>query len=72
MTDLGRIGQFGRRVGSSMEASSDILVVAAYPQGQTDYDTRRGDEDDAAEMGERIAAVPDPQTNPVLGGEMEW
>jgi len=48
-----------------IEASQDFLVVGAYPPGQTNYDLCR-DAPDEARLG-RIAALPAPQSDPVLG-----
>ncbi|MBP0494107.1 cupin domain-containing protein [Pararoseomonas indoligenes] len=50
-------------------ASGDFEVVGAYPGG-ADYDIRRGDPSEAAEVARRIAAVPLPGGNPVNGGAM--
>jgi uncharacterized protein YjlB len=49
-------------------ASSDLLVVGAYPGG-TDYDTRRGDPGEHAEVLRNIARVGRPEQDPVQGGE---
>ncbi|MCR0983464.1 cupin domain-containing protein [Roseomonas populi] len=50
-------------------ASDDFEVVGAYPGG-ADYDIRRGDPAEAAEVARRIAAVPLPAGNPVDGRAM--
>lgn len=50
-----------------VEASSDLLVVGAYPAGQEDYDLVRGEEKKQADAEERIAAVPLPNADPVYG-----
>ena len=52
-----------------IEASPDLLVVGAYPAGR-DWDLVRADEIDAQEYEaalSRIAAVPRPATDPVVG-----
>lgn len=50
-------------------ASGDFLVVGAYPRGQTNYDTLRGDpaEHDAAVK--RIRSTTLPETDPLYGRE---
>jgi len=50
-------------------ASDDFEVVGAYPGG-ADYDIRRGDPAERAEVEANLAAVPLPATNPVDGGLM--
>lgn len=52
-----------------VEASRDLLVVGAYPHGQTDYDLLRGDPGEAAVASERIAGVPLPVADPLFGPE---
>ena len=47
-------------------ASGDFEVVGAYPGGG-DYDIRRGDPAEAAEVAANIAAVPLPPGDPVEG-----
>ncbi|MCX5479945.1 cupin [Kaistia geumhonensis] len=49
-----------------IEASSDLLVVGAYPPG-AGYDLVRAGEGDGAELRRRIAAVPCPRSDPVTG-----
>jgi uncharacterized protein YjlB len=48
-------------------ASEDFELVGAYPGGG-DYDIRRGDPAERAEVEAHIAAVPTPGANPVDGG----
>jgi uncharacterized protein YjlB len=50
------------RIGSS----AGLLVVGAYPRGQT-WDLRRGDPAEHAEVLANIARVPLPETDPVAG-----
>lgn len=50
-------------------ASDDLLVIGAYPEGQEDYDLRRGDPAELEEAERHIAAVPLPATDPCGGGE---
>jgi uncharacterized protein YjlB len=50
-----------------ISASTDFLVVGAYPPGQADYDTLRGDDDAAKGALERIAAVHVPTMDPLFG-----
>ena len=53
-------------------ASGDFEVVGAYPGGG-DYDIRRGDPAERAEVEANIAGVPAPECNPVDGrGMPEW
>jgi len=47
-------------------ASSDLLVVGAYPPGQ-DWDLMRGRPGERPDADRRIAAVPLPETDPVMG-----
>jgi uncharacterized protein YjlB len=47
-------------------SSPDLLVVGAYPDGM-DWDLKRGDPDEHAEVMENIRAVPVPRTDPVHG-----
>jgi len=51
----------------NLGASPDLLVVGAYPEGQspTEYRGRPGEHDRAVPQ---ITAVPDPRTEPVGGG----
>ena len=50
----------------NVDASPDLIVVGAYPQGQEDYDLCRDEKDDP-ETKNRIAAVSLPQSDPVFG-----
>ncbi|MBB5694558.1 cupin domain-containing protein [Muricoccus pecuniae] len=53
-------------------ASPDFEVVGAYPGG-ADYDIRRGDRAERAEVEANLAAVPLPDADPVSGGKVpEW
>ncbi|WP_043831932.1 hypothetical protein [Muricoccus aerilatus] len=47
-------------------ASEDFEIVGAYPGGG-DYDIRRGDPAEAAEVAANIAAIPRPEVDPVQG-----
>jgi uncharacterized protein YjlB len=47
-------------------ATGDLLVVGAYPRGQT-WDLRRGDPAEHDEVLANIARVPLPEQDPVLG-----
>ncbi|GAC1334830.1 MAG: cupin domain-containing protein [Beijerinckiaceae bacterium] len=49
-------------------ASGDFLVVGAYPDGR-DFDIRRGDPAEHAEVLSNIAQVPLPKRDPVSAGE---
>ncbi|KGO91343.1 cupin domain-containing protein [Flavobacterium subsaxonicum] len=49
-------------------ASADFGVIGAYPDGK-DYDVLTGKEGERPRADERIAAVPRPETDPVLGKE---
>ena len=49
-------------------ASTDFGVIGAYPDGK-DYDLLTGKEGERLRADERIAAVPLPETDPVLGKE---
>lgn len=51
-----------------LEASDDFLVVGAYPGG-AEYDIRRGDPAEHAEVVRTIAHVPLPAADPVGGAE---
>lgn len=54
-------------VGHKLERSSpDLLVVGAYPDGR-DWDVRRGDPAERAEVMANLAAVPLPALDPVEG-----
>lgn len=55
----------------NMGASADLLVVGAYPGG-LDYDIRRGDPAEREAAARAIAAVPVPDSDPVLcrGGHL--
>jgi uncharacterized protein YjlB len=48
-------------------ASADFLVVGAYPEGR-DYDICRGDPAEHDRAVARIAKVPLPKKDPILGG----
>ena len=48
-------------------ASSDFMVVGAYPPGQENFDTLRGQPDDRPKADQNIAQVPLPATDPVGG-----
>ena len=50
----------------TMGQSPDLLVVGTYPGG-SDYDIRRGDPAEHAAAVRAIAAVPLPDSDPVLG-----
>ena len=50
-----------------VRASSDFLVVGAYPGGQEDYDLCRGEPDKQSAAMERIARVPLPEADPLFG-----
>jgi uncharacterized protein YjlB len=52
-------------------ASSDLLVVGAYPNGMR-WDLRRGDPAEHEEVLANIARVPVPDADPVRGGEIGW
>jgi uncharacterized protein YjlB len=49
-------------------ASSDFLVVGAYPRGQS-WDLRTGEPDERPEVLENIRNVPLPEADPVFGKE---
>ncbi len=49
------------------DAGSGLLVIGAYPPGQEDYDLRRGDPDELAEVRRNIEAVSLPDTDPAFG-----
>ena len=51
-----------------ISASDDFGVVGAYPDGR-DFDLMTGQEDERPRADERIAQVPLPDTDPVLGTE---
>lgn len=48
-------------------ASSDLLVIGAYPRGQERYDLHRGDPGELEAMRRNIARVPRPENDPVDG-----
>ena len=52
-----------------IEASSDFLVVGAYPRGQEDYDLCTGKPDERPEALERIRRAARPDTDPLYGTE---
>jgi uncharacterized protein YjlB len=49
------------------DGGSGLLVIGAYPQGQENYDLRRGDPEKLAEARRKVAAVVLPDADPVLG-----
>jgi uncharacterized protein YjlB len=49
-----------------LSASGDFLVVGAYPPGM-DWDLLKGQPGDRPKADENIAAVPRPETDPVMG-----
>ncbi len=49
-----------------IEASDDLVVIGAYPQGQ-DWDLLRGEPGDRPAADRNIAGVPMPQSDPVMG-----
>ena len=51
-----------------ISTSADFAVIGAYPDGK-DYDLLTGKEGERPRADERIAAVPLPETDPVLGKE---
>jgi len=51
-----------------ISASADFGAIGAYPDGK-DYDLLTGKEGERPRADERIAAVPLPETDPVLGKE---
>jgi uncharacterized protein YjlB len=51
-----------------LHSSDDLLVVGAYPPGQT-WDMRYGDAGEHDEVLANIAAVALPETDPVLGAD---
>ena len=52
-----------------VEASSDFLVVGAYPRGQEDYDLCTGKPGERPSALERIRQVPRPNVDPLYGRE---
>ncbi|MEQ8785531.1 MAG: cupin domain-containing protein [Pirellulaceae bacterium] len=50
-----------------INASSDFLVVGAYPAGQENYDLMRGETEERQAAEQRIAATPLPEADPVYG-----
>ncbi|MND03857.1 hypothetical protein D3C83_238780 [compost metagenome] len=50
-----------------MSKSGDFLVVGGYPAGNTSRDLLRGEAGERPDADARIAAVPLPKTDPVLG-----
>ena len=56
-------------VGHCLERGSrDLLVVGAYPEGR-EWDLRRGNPDERAEVLANIALVPLPTTDPLFGAD---
>ena len=51
-----------------ISASADFGVIGAYPDGK-DYDLLTGKEGERPRADERVAAVPLPETDPILGKE---
>ena len=50
-----------------LAASSDLMVIGAYPPGQEDYDVRRGHASDRPQALKNIARVALPASDPVYG-----
>jgi uncharacterized protein YjlB len=50
-----------------MLASTDFMVVGAYPPGEENWDTLRGQPDDRPRADQNIAKLPLPESDPVLG-----
>ena len=48
-------------------ASTDFMVVGAYPPGEEEWDTLRGQPDDRPRADQTIAKLPVPESDPVLG-----
>jgi len=48
-------------------ASTDFVVVGAYPPGEEQYDTLRGNPADRPRADQSIAKLPVPETDPVRG-----
>lgn len=48
-------------------ASTDFMVVGAYPPGEERYDTLRGNPGDRPKADETIARLPRPNSDPVTG-----
>jgi uncharacterized protein YjlB len=48
-------------------ASTDFMVVGAYPPGQENFDTLRGTPQDRPKADQNIAQVPTPDSDPVTG-----
>ena len=53
----------------NVESDADLLVVGAYPQGQTDYDMRRGDESERQQVARNVHATPRPRMDPIFSGD---
>lgn len=50
-------------------ASSDFMVVGAYPPGEEEWDTLRGNPGERPKADEAISKVPVPETDPVEGSK---
>jgi len=48
-------------------ASTDFMVVGAYPPGEEEWDTLRGNPDDRPRADQTIAKLPPPESDPVQG-----
>jgi len=55
-----------------VSASPDLLVIGAYPPGQTRYDLLRGEAEEVDAAKQRIAATPLPTTDPITGHPPPW
>ncbi len=51
----------------NLSCTRDFLVVGAYPSGQGQYETNRGNPNEYAEAVESIVATPLPDTDPIFG-----
>lgn len=54
------------------DASSDLVVVGAYPQGQEDYDLKRATAPNRMIALAEIGQVAKPEHDPILGGDTPW